>query len=246
MQTARKVSPLPLYFKVRMAIQERIFSGHWRPGAQIPGEIELARELGVSVITVRQALSQLVDEGYIRRERAKGSFVSWDVPQRQSVKFDVEVEALITFPPGVRFKVVEVTEVEAPRDLADAFNVANGEILSRIGRIRLLEKHPLEYVVSHIPTRVASLIPEADLSRLPLPNAVEAACSTRITEVKHSVGAVLADEDVAHHLEMPAGSPVLLIERKYSSKKQTVMVSVGYYRSDLFRYELRLSRKAGH
>ena len=64
--------PLPLYFKVMMEIRENILSEEWAPGAQIPGEMDLAQRLGVSVITIRQALGQLVHEGYVRREKAKG------------------------------------------------------------------------------------------------------------------------------------------------------------------------------
>ena len=60
--TKRAGSPVPLYFKVMMQIRDRILSGSWAFGHRIPGEIELARQLGVSVITVRQALAQLCEE----------------------------------------------------------------------------------------------------------------------------------------------------------------------------------------
>jgi len=228
-----------------MDFQERIFSGEWAPGSQIPGEVELARELGVSVITVRQALGQLVREGYIRRERAKGSFVSRDVPLRQSVNFDVEVDALVTVRPEVRFKLLSTEPVQTPHQLKRKFKAENEGRVSKIIRVRMLNEMPLEYVISYIPSQISRLIPENELSRLPLPNAVEAFSGTNITEVKHTVRAVLADAEVSPHLEVPAGSPVLLNERDYLSKKDTVMVSVGYYRSDLFRYELRLKRRAG-
>ena len=52
----RPTSPLPLYFQVMTAIRENILTGEWAPGTQIPGELDLAQRLGVSVITIRQAL----------------------------------------------------------------------------------------------------------------------------------------------------------------------------------------------
>ena len=78
----RPALPLPLYFKVMMEIRENILSEEWAPGAQIPGEMDLAQRLGVSVITIRQALGHLVHEGYVRREKAKGTFVNWKGPVR--------------------------------------------------------------------------------------------------------------------------------------------------------------------
>ena len=58
----RTASPVPLYFKVMMRLRDDILSGTWSYGHRLPGEIELARQLGVSVITVRQALAQLCQE----------------------------------------------------------------------------------------------------------------------------------------------------------------------------------------
>jgi DNA-binding GntR family transcriptional regulator len=105
----RPVSPFPLYFKVMLEIRENILSGKWSPDFQIPGELELARQLGVSVITIRQALGQLVREGYVRRERAKGTFVTWTGPVRQSINLEVEAEDLVTLRRyGTSFKLIAI------------------------------------------------------------------------------------------------------------------------------------------
>jgi len=67
----RTASPVPLYFKVMMRLRDDILSGTWSYGHRLPGEIELARQLGVSVITVRQALAQLCQEKLWTREWRK-------------------------------------------------------------------------------------------------------------------------------------------------------------------------------
>jgi GntR family transcriptional regulator len=236
-------SPLPLYFKVMIDLQEKILSGEWPRGAHIPGEIELAKDLGVSVITVRQALGQLVQEGYIHRERAKGSFVSWKRPLRQFVSLDVEAEDLVTVSPQTLFKLISVEQAQVPLRLKEKLQLKGDASVSKIVRVRLSDKQPIAYVISYVPFQIGSLIPEKGLVGSPLPKAVETFSSVRITEVTHTVGAVLSDPEASFHLEIPTGSPVLMVERDYLSKKVTVMVSIGYYRSDLFRYELRLKRK---
>jgi GntR family transcriptional regulator len=240
----RPASPLPLYFKVMIEIRENILSGEWAPGAQIPGEVDLARRLGVSVITVRQALGQLVLEGFVRREKAKGTFVSWNGPSRQSVNLEVEADDLLTVNRNsTSFKLIAVEPVEPPKEIMQRFRIGTKEKLTRIIRIRLSQGQPLAYVISYVPSRIGSKIREKDLTRSPLPAIVENLSHFRITEVRHAVGARLSDDEASAHLAIPAGSPVLFIERDYLHNKETALSSVGFYRSDLFRYELTLKRK---
>src|SRR6516164_6423353 len=79
----RTSCPVSLYFKVMMQIRDRVLSGTWSYGYRIPGEIELARQLGVSVITIRQALAHLCQERLFTREWRKGTFVSWRGPLKK-------------------------------------------------------------------------------------------------------------------------------------------------------------------
>jgi GntR family transcriptional regulator len=240
----RPALPLPLYFKVMMELQENILSGMWSPGSQIPGELELSQRLGVSVITIRQALGKLTKEGYVRRERARGTFVSWNGPSRQSVNLEVEADDLFTVTRNsTSFKLIAVEPIEPPKEITQRFRIGAKEKLTRIIRIRLSQGQPLAYVISYLPSRIGSKVREKDLTRSPLNTIIESLSHFRITEVRHTVGARLSDDEVSAHLGIPAGSPVLFIERDYLHNKETVLSSVGFYRSDLFRYELTLKRK---
>ena len=64
-----KRSPLPLHQQLKAAIEERILSGEWLPGAQVLSEREFCEEYAISRITVRQALTALVMEGRLVRDR---------------------------------------------------------------------------------------------------------------------------------------------------------------------------------
>ncbi|MGH7825751.1 MAG: GntR family transcriptional regulator [Candidatus Binatia bacterium] len=241
----RPVSPFPLYFRVMMEIRENILSGKWSPGFQIPGELELGRRLGVSVITIRQALGQLAEEGYLRRERAKGTFVNWTSPSRQSINLELEAEDLVTLNRyGTSFKLIAIEPIEPSKQIKQEFRIAASEKVMRIIRLRMSHGQPLAYVVSYVPSRIASRISEKRIARQPLSSTIETALRIRITGVKHVVAARLSDDDVSAHLEIPAGSPVLYVERDYTHKKDMVLRTIGYYRSDLFSYELKLKRKS--
>lgn len=245
MYLAKKTgSPFPLYYKVMMEIRENILSGKWGSGSQIPGELDLARQLGVSVITVRQALGQLAQEGYLRRERAKGTFVNWKGPLRQSVSLEVPADDLVTVNTyGTSFKLLAMELVDPPHEIRRDLKIGDGEKATRIDRMRLSQGQPLAYVTSYVPCHIGSKIRARDLTRLPLNTIVENLLPEKIAEVKHTVAARLADDEVADHLGIPAGSPVLYVERDYLHNKAMVLKTVGYYRSDLFSYELKLKRR---
>src|SRR6476619_8336321 len=66
----------PLYMQVRDALLDRIKDGRWKPGASLPSEIDLYRELGVSLGTLRKALGVLEAEKLIIREPGRGTFVN--------------------------------------------------------------------------------------------------------------------------------------------------------------------------
>jgi GntR family transcriptional regulator len=240
----RTTSPLPLYFQVMMVVRENILTGEWAPGTQIPGELDLAQRLGVSVVTIRQALGQLVREGFVRREKARGTFVNWKKPVRQSANLEVEADDLVTLDrASTSFKLISIEHVPPLKEIREQLLIGAGEKVTRIVRIRLSQGHPLAHVVSYVPYRIGSRIPEKQLDTAPLPIIIETVSAINITEVNHAVAARLADDEVARYLEISSGSPVLLVQRDYLHRKETIVRSVGLYRSDLFSYRLTLKRK---
>lgn len=71
-------SPVPLHHQLRHLLQDQIERGALRPGQQIPHERQYAEHLGISLAPVRQALLELVRQGYLLRVRGKGTFVRDD------------------------------------------------------------------------------------------------------------------------------------------------------------------------
>jgi len=237
------LSPVPLYFKVMTQIRDNILSGTWSRGFQLPGELDLARRLGVSVITVRQALGQLAQEGLVRRERAKGTFVSWSGPVNQAINLEIEAENLVTLnPEGTSFKLLATETVEPDAELRRDFKLSAKEKMTRMTRVRMAWERPLAFVYSYVPSRLADKLSARALLKLPLSTVIENAWGIKITDVRHLVGAKLADDEVSQYLKIPPGSPVLFVERNYLCKKDLVLRTLGFYRSDLFRYEIKLRR----
>jgi len=240
----RTASPVPLYFKVMMRLRDDILSGTWSHGHRLPGEIELARQLGVSVITVRQALAQLCQEKLLTREWRKGTFVSWRGPLKKSVQLEIETEVLAPVDAeGTSFKVLNLEDVEPTGELSRDFGLSAKDKVRKIERIRMAHRRPLAYVISYLPLRIAAQLQIKGMKIIPLSTVIEKSLGIKISNVKHVVEAKLSDDEVSAHLDIPPGSPVLYVERDHFYKKRLIMRTVGFYRSDLFRYELKLKLK---
>jgi len=70
-----KTSIVPKYYQLKELLKEKIIAGEWKPGEKIPAEKELVANYDCSMITVNKAVSKLVEEGYVFRERGRGTFV---------------------------------------------------------------------------------------------------------------------------------------------------------------------------
>ena len=81
-------SPLPAYFQVAQDLRRRIELGEWRTGDRIAPEVVLADEYGVSRVTVRQALAELVKDDLLERKRGSGTYVR---PRQQPIVWDLNL-----------------------------------------------------------------------------------------------------------------------------------------------------------
>ena len=76
MQMLNANDSVPLYAQLKLAIQERLALRHLQQGDRLPSEMELCSKYGVSRITVRRAVDELVEEGILERRQGKGTFVA--------------------------------------------------------------------------------------------------------------------------------------------------------------------------
>ena len=76
-----KKSNLPLYMQLKKTIIEKIKTGELKRGNPVPTEQELCSTYGISRFPIRQAMDELVKEGYLNRTRGRGTFVSHELPE---------------------------------------------------------------------------------------------------------------------------------------------------------------------
>src|SRR5262245_1886421 len=151
--------PVPLYHQVKTSILHEIEAGHWRPEDRLPSEDDLAERFRVSKITVRQAMRDLAERGYIRREQGRGTFV-------QRPPLIEGPRTLTSFTEEMRkqgaqasSEVLEQGTAPASADVAAMLGIGEDEPVFRLRRLRLADGDPMGVQTTFIP---ASLVPGID------------------------------------------------------------------------------------
>jgi GntR family transcriptional regulator len=144
--TVDRSSPLPAYFQVAQDLRRRIEHGEWRTGDRIAPEVVLATEYGVSRVTVRQALAELVKDDLLERKRGSGTYVR---PQQQPIVWDLKL-TLGAYAARIRAlgipnraEVLEAGLISEPSDdLRVALELAEGSRVAYLYRRVLINEQP--------------------------------------------------------------------------------------------------------
>ena len=133
--TISKASPVPLYFQLKTQLVELLKQGIFQAGDKLPTEAEFCELLDISRPTVRQAFSELINEGYITRHKAKGTFVSRPKIEgyffQKLGSFDEEMRSL-HLTPSTRVIVSEV--IELPEECVEIYPKSKRAFVMQIMR----------------------------------------------------------------------------------------------------------------
>ncbi|HWK65337.1 MAG TPA: GntR family transcriptional regulator [Rhizobiaceae bacterium] len=229
--------PEPLWHQAEQALRSLIADGTWRDGTQIPNEELLSRMLGVSRITTRHALRNLEEAGLLRREHGRGTFVRSSTViagVRGLTSFTQEMANLGLV---VGSRVLELGEVSATPDVANALEIQVGTPTVMLRRVRLGNKAPIGIQTVYMPlSRVPGFVelaePAASLYDT-LRNRF--GITPREAREVFRVGAIGTGD--AGLLDIAPGSPVFIVERITSDGAGPFEYTVSTMRGD--RYEIR-------
>lgn len=148
--------PTPLYYQLQQILQNAIDAGDLTEGDVIPTEMELAEHYNISRATVRQATQQLVNEGYLWRERSKGTIVT--IP-RQKVQFMGELRGfsaeMIQRKIAYHSHILDVKKTTiAKGHIAENLQLAPGADIVYLKRLRFLQDRPFLIVENFIDYRL--------------------------------------------------------------------------------------------
>src|SRR2546430_3827104 len=148
MSTIVRKSPLPRYYQLKEIMREKISSGEWQPGDLIPSERELGEQYGISRMTARQAITELVNEGLFYREQGKGTFVSRHKITQQLIRLTGFTEDIKARGQRPCTKVISAQMFAADETTAEKLRIDPGTLIFRLQRLRLADDEPLAIELS--------------------------------------------------------------------------------------------------
>ncbi len=235
-------SPVPLHAQAEALLRKLIVEPEFRNGGFLPNEVDLAKRLGISRNTIRQALNKLVFEGLLVRKKGVGTTVadrSISSKVTNWMSFTQEMEAKGLVPETFE---IQVTWVRPSSDVAQVFGIPPEKEVLKLVRLRGLKNNPFVYFVSFFHPRVG-LTGDEDFTR-PLYELLEQDYSTIVKLSKEEISACAADDYISSHLGIPEGFPVLVRKRVvYDPGDRPIEYNVGYYKSDSFVYSIESERE---
>ncbi|MEQ6361755.1 GntR family transcriptional regulator [Thermoanaerobacter indiensis] len=147
-----KQLPIPLYHQVKEDIIRKIKEGVYKINEKIPSENELIKLYNVSSITIKKALSDLVNEGYLYRIQGKGTFVARPKISRilnlMSFTEELKEKGLEPETKLLEFKVI------LDSFIAEKLNLNSEELITKIKRLRLADGEPIAIQTSYLPSKI--------------------------------------------------------------------------------------------
>ncbi|KIQ15168.1 GntR family transcriptional regulator [Rhodococcus sp. Leaf7] len=233
-------SAVPKHEQLRTILLHRC-TKELQPGDLMPSERRLMEDYGVSRITVREAIGQLVNEGHVVRVRGKGTFVaSRPVQSRLHLaSFSEEMRAQGLEPTTV----VLFARLEDPSAAtARALNLSDGGKAYHIKRLRLADGEPVSVDDGWFDPTVLPGLVDLDLSRS-IYDAMSSHYDVTIDRAEQTVSAMAADNDTATLLGTKRGAPVLYFDRVSFGGERPVEHTESWYRCD--RYQLTMEVQGG-
>src|SRR5262245_43838664 len=162
-------SPVPKYHRIYLVLREQLHEGRFAEG--LPGELALMRQFGVARVTVRRALQELAGEGLIARERGRGTRpLDVGTPrgaggQAKTTHLTGLLENIVSMTQNTTVRVLEVSQVGATTEVAQALQLAPGDLVQKAVRVRSTREGPLSHITTWVPADLASHFGKRELAK---------------------------------------------------------------------------------
>ena len=225
-----KSSHIPLYRQVEQILEEKIISGQWEVGSQLPTEQELSDRFDVSTITVKRAVIELVNKGYLFRQRGKGTFVSGAAKEQ-------DLNSIISLSTGSDqehpHELLNFQHEKAGSEIAQKLRIDPEDGVIRIERLKVENNDPLALEYTYLPAeKCQGLTPEMINNDL-IFNILKSRFHIALSRAKVFIRPYILPEHQARLLQVEPGTPVFEWERTtYTKQEDIIEFSKFYIRSD--------------
>lgn len=235
-----KSTPVPLYFQLKQLILAEIKNGTYQEGSLIPTEKDISTLFEISRTTVRQAITELVQEGWLYRVKSKGTFVSQPKISQDFIK-KLESYNDQIFRAGMipSTEVLKCEVQNADDEAARSLDLPLHTPVIYLHRKRLANNEPIVTIETFLPYQTCSFILEHDLAKESLYGILSTRKDTLVYRVERTVEAVEANSHDYKYLDISPGKPIQhFTSIGYNDSSRPIEFSLARYRGDRNRFEI--------
>jgi GntR family transcriptional regulator len=235
---------VPMHSVVRTELLTQIRSGRLHPGDQVPTEPQLMASFNVSRTTVRRALRDLETMGLIDRQPGRGSFVSEPKVEPRLDRLTGFVEDMEALGLDATASLEVIESLPADSEVSQQLQLAPGETVVHIERVRLANGTPISFDDSYFPADLGSRIATENLEEEPFYSILEGKYGIALAGADYVLSASTADERVARLLSIAVGAPVLRLERtsRAAPDRRPILFEHLHFAGARISYRLTLDR----
>jgi GntR family transcriptional regulator len=239
-----KSLPIPLYYQLAETLRAQIETGTLKPGGQLPSERELGEQLGISRMTVRQAITYLAQKGTLVIKPGVGTFVSEPKLTYDALHLLGFTEEMMAQGRLVASRVLEQAIVIPPEAVAAKLGLEDKAKTLKIVRLRLEDEIPLLLETIHIPAALCPRLEKQDLARNSLYALLENKYSIVLKRAWQTFEATNANEFESELFGVEMQTPMILSEGvTFSESDVPIEHFKAVYRGDRFKFELESQRR---
>lgn len=225
----------PVYLQIASSIKTLLLSGKIAVGCAFPPEHVLAKQFGISRMTMRQANDVLEREGLIERQRGRGTFAVQNrlIKQEQEARsFSEEIRRRGGVPSS---RLVSFQTRESSPALAAEFEIEAGAALYVIDRVRLADGVPMALESVQIPAARCPNLERFNIVDYSLYQIFEENYGIELARTEEEISAIVPQKIHRKTLDVPSNVAILLVKRRtFTTDGKLFELSTDAYRGDLY------------
>lgn len=234
-----KSSLVPAYVQLKSIILDKIDTGIWKEGDLISSERELSDQYSISRMTIRQALGELVQEGYLLKKKGKGTFVCKPkVTQKDIMSFTEMIDKT-----GGKLEniILNFDVIKTPEFLKTVFTEKTAY---KINRNRMVDGEIIANELIYMPYSIGKELKEENL-KSSIYKYLES-LNHNVNYCDSSINSVLITDEYKKLFKLKIDVPLLKVNNKvYGSSEELLFFETAIYRSDKYTLEVNISKREG-
>lgn len=232
-----KTSTVPIYAQLEEAIKKNIKEGVYPHGKALPTERELTELFGVSRMTIRQAISNLVYEGVLYRIRAKGAFVSKEIIEKkieiESFSEDMKKRGLV---PSSR--VIHFEKIVPDEEIRSKLKLKEDEMVYFLNRLRLANDEPMALEYCYLPEKYFSGLTKYNMIECSLYTLMKEEYNINFNYMKQNIKAInLNKKDAEMLLGKTKGFGLVSFKKIYNEDENPVEYTKTIYHHERYSFD---------